>query len=205
MGFQPVPETAEINMVFTCNAVTVQNTFYGRRVGGYVLADLQALADAVDLAFPATWVSDMPPEVAYVRTDVRGLALENDLLATQNLSAGVGTHLSSALPNNVTFAVKKLSGFTGRSARGRNFWIGVPRDQLDDLNENLVDSAFAAIVVANIDFIRATINGVGTWSAVLVSRFADKAKRTTGVTFPWISTTNTDLRVDTSRARLPVS
>ncbi len=203
MAFQSVPNTAEVDMIYTLNGVTVQNVFYAEHPGGYSEANLQALANAVDLAWPATFQPDQNAEVSYVKTEVRGLENQNDFVVESVVSAGVGTKVGVALPNNVTFAIKKTSGKTGRSARGRSYWIGVPKDELEASDENLIKSAYAAQIVADIDFIRSTIDGEGTWEAVLVSRFTNGAARTTGETFPWIGTTNVDLRVDTMRSRLP--
>ncbi len=203
MAFQPVPETAQIDMVYDFNGEVALNSFYARRPGGYAQSDLQALADKIDLAWAATFPQEQPPEVSYVRTDVRGLASINDLTATQNLSAGPGVHVGPSLPNNVTFSIKKNSGQTGRSARGRTFWIGVPRNEVGNPDENHLLSTWAANCVSDIDFIRIQIGTVGLWEAVLVSRFANGVKRTEGELFPWISTSNVDLVVDTNRGRLP--
>ncbi len=204
MAFQAVPDTAEIDTLFSLNAVIVQNVYYARLVGGYSLADLQALADKVDLQVHGTWKPQAPPEAIYIRTEVRGLAFENDQVAEQDLSNGPGGHSGAALPNQVTFSIKKTSGLTGRSARGRTYWVGVPDNVLQAANENLVQSAWAASAVAAIGFFRTAIASVGLWEPVLVSRFTDGAKRTEGETFPWTGETNVDLRVDTNRGRLPV-
>lgn len=203
MVFQPVPETAEIDIIFTYNGVTVQNVHYARLPGGYSLADLQALADAVDLVWPTTTINDVPAEVEYVKVEVRGLEFENDQIAQSDLSAGPGTDPTAPLPNNVTFAIKKSSGLTGRSARGRVFWIGITKSKIDPEDENLLTTTFEATVVADIDFIRVTIASVGLWEPVLVSRFTGGEARAEGKTFPWISTSSTDRRVDTHRGRLP--
>lgn len=203
MAFQAVPDTAEIDHIFTNNGVTVQNTHYGRLPGGYSLANLQALADAIDAVFASTFFSEMCPEGVYIRTDVRGLAFENDFLATQNAGAGPGTHGGSSLPNNCTFAIKKLSGQTGRSARGRSFWVSLPETELAAANENTVVAGFITSMVADINQIRIVIGNTGLWEPVLVSRFQNKVKRAVGVTFPWVSTTNTDNIVDTHRGQLP--
>lgn len=203
MAFQAVPETAEIDHIFTNNGVTVQNTHYAKLPGGYSLANLQELADAIDEVFDDTFKTEMCPEASYIRTDVRGLAVENDLLATQNAGAGVGTHGGASLPNNCTFAIKKLSGKTGRSARGRVFWVSLPETELAAGNENTVVPAFITSMVADINQIRIIIGNTGLWEPVLVSRIQNGAKRETGVTFDWFSTTNTDNIVDTHRGRLP--
>ncbi len=203
MAFQAVPNTAQVNMIYSFNSVPALNTFYAERDGGYALSDLQALADRIDLAWPITFQNDQPSEVDYVKTEVRGLAVENDLVAESAVSAGTGTHIGVSLPNNVTFSIKKTSGLTGRSARGRTYWIGVPRDQVGNPDENHLLVAYADAIVADIDFIRIEIENVGLWKAVLVSRFANKVKRTTGKTFPWLSTVRVDAQVDTNRGRLP--
>lgn len=203
MAFQPVPDTAEIDIIFTLNGETCQNVFYAELEGGYTLADLQALADAVDIQWDTAWKADQPPEVLYVRTEVRGLANENDFLASANASAGAGTNVSSALPNNVTFAVKKESGLTGRSARGRTYWIGIPQAELSASDENTLNSAYVTAVVSNVNAIRTVINVTGLWVAVLVSRFTAGAQRSEGKTFVWVATTNVNNVIDTQRGRLP--
>lgn len=203
MAFQAVPNTAEINHIFSFQTETVQNVYYANRAGGYVLADLQALADEIDLIFATTFVTEMPPEVSYLRTEVRGLAVPNDLVAIQAAGAGVGTHVGPSLPNQVTFSIKKSSGLTGRAARGRTYWIGIPRDEVQVANENLLEVVYADQILADVDFVRIRIATVGTWSPVLVSRWLDNVKRSPAITFPWISSSYVDLRVDTQRGRLP--
>ncbi len=203
MAFQAVPDTAEIDIIYALNGEIVQNVFYATMPGGYVLADLQALADQIDLQVQGTWKAQQPPEAVYVRTEVRGLAFANDKTAQQSLSAGPGVHGGAALPNQVTFSIKKTSGFTGRSARGRTYWIGVPNGILLPSNENLVSSVWAAATVSAVGSIRSAIGSVGLWEPVLVSRFTEGAQRPVGITFAWVGETNVDARVDTNRNRLP--
>jgi len=203
MAFQKVVDCVEIDMIYTYNSVPAQNVFYARLVGGYSQAQIQTLADAVDGAWAATFPGDQPVEVSYVRTEVRGLAVPNDITAQSVVSAGPGTHTGNALPSQVTFSIKKTSGLTGRSARGRTYWIGIPDNELEGADENFVKAAYAAQMVADIDFIRSTIEGTGAWEAVLVSRWFENVKRSEGEVFPWTGTTNVDLRVDTNRSRLP--
>lgn len=203
MAFQAVPDTVEIDMIFTLNSEPAQNVFYAKLEGGYNLANLEDLAAQIDVQWQGTWRGDQPAEVVYIRTEVRGLAVENDLIASNSDSANPGSHIGVALPNNVTFSIKKESGFTGRSARGRTYWIGILTEELTEADENFLEAAYVAILVANVDSIRIGIEAVGDWEPVLVSRFAGGLKRDEGETFPWVSTTNVDTRVDTLRARLP--
>lgn len=202
MAFQAVPETASIEMIFTQNGIPAQNVFYAKQPGGYTLADLQALADAIDLSWDSIWKLRQVAEVLYVRTEVRGLAVINDFVATANVKAGPGTHIGDALPNNATVAIKKESGLTGRSARGRSYWIGLPASELTIADENIVEAAYIANIVSAIDSVRGVTNGTLLWEAVLVSRFTGGVQRPTGVTFPWISSVAVDSKVDTMRGRM---
>lgn len=203
MAFQSVPNTAQIDIVYTLNNKPVQNVMYAEHPGGYNLADLEALAAAVDAAVGANWFPEQPQEASYVRTETRGLEEENDLTASDNSSAGAGSATSATLPGQVTYSIKKVSGLTGRSARGRLYWIGVPRGFLDTADENFISQAYSTNVIANVEAVRVAINGEGTWEAKLVSRFSNNVKRAFGVTFDWVGVTAVDLRLDTLRGRLP--
>lgn len=203
MAFQKVVDTAEINIIYDQNGSIIQNVFYAELPGGYTLADLNALASVIDAQVQGTWKAQQNANAVYLRTEVRGLAVINDLLAINSLNAGPGVHVGGPFPNNVTFAVKKLSGLTGRSARGRCYWIGIPTGQIDPVDENNLLAPYVASVVAAVDSIRTSIDSAPLWSPVLVSRFLSGAARSEGVTFPWIGSTNVDLQFDTQRGRMP--
>ena len=203
MAFQQVEDTFEINGVYTLNGEAAQNVFYAKFAGTYALANLQALADAVGTQVGAIWLPEQPIEADFVRTDVRGLDVENDLFATSLNGAGPGEDIVEAYPNNVTFSIKKASGFTGRSARGRTYWIGIPQDKTSAPDENHLTDAYRDAIVLAVDKIRQIINATFNWDAVLVSRFSGGVARDDGVTFTWVSTSAVDKRIDTMRNRLP--
>ncbi len=203
MAFQSVPETAQIDVVFQQNDVIVQNSFYGRRPGGYSLANLQELADDIDTVIPIAWLPHMSIDCLYLRTDVRGLQDANDLVVTQNAGSGIGSDVTPPFPNNVTLSIKKSSGLTGRSARGRLYWVSIPKDKDDGGNENLLDPVYVAQLVSSVGTIRTNIDSTENWNPVLVSRFLDGVKRPVGVTFAWTGESAVNNVVDTQRGRLP--
>jgi hypothetical protein len=105
------------------------------------------------------------------------------------------------MPLNVTLAIKRISGLTGRSARGRIFWSVIPISGMQ-LDRNYVTQAWRDDAVAACNGL--SVLGIGAgWLPVIVSRFSGGAKRPTGVTFPLTAYTTTDLRVDSQRNRLP--
>ena len=164
------------------------------------MTDLQALADVADANVAAAWLQDMSLDYAYVQTKVRGLQFENDQEVFQNAGAGPGTLATQALPGNVSVAIKKTSGLTGRSARGRLFWVGLAREQLDT-NENLSTQVAIDAIVANMESMRGSITQLGCIAAI-VSRFSNGVARDPAVTFTWTSNVAVDRQVDSLRGRL---
>lgn len=200
MAFQSVPNTASITVIHSQNGENLVNTMHAELVTGYDQADIQALATAVDLIWGTEMKSLMTQNSAYTRTEVRGLAIENDLFAFGGNSAGPGGVASGGLPNSVTLSIKKNSGFTGRSARGRLYVIGMPAATLSS-DENVYLSASVNAREDALELVRAAIAATD-WTPVIVSRFANGVPRDFGVTFPWVSVTAIDNTVDTQRERI---
>ncbi len=200
MAFQPVVNTVEITVLYIQNVEVISNTFHAERPGGYVLADLQSLAANVDALVALHFLPIQTLNARYIRTEVRGLAVPNDLFAENNTSEADGGNLGEGLPNSVTLSVKKSSGLTGRSARGRVYFIGLPDSDLST-NENQWLQTEADNVVLAVEAFRAGYS-IGGWIAVIVSRFENGLPRSTGETFDWLTTSIVNRDVDSQRGRL---
>lgn len=201
MAFQSVPDTAEAIVSYTLNGVTLSNSYYFGHPAGYDGNDLQNLADALD-----DWVvTEMLPLVltsaVYNQVEVRGLENENDLVRIANAGAGAGSLNETPLPVNVAFCLKRLSGLTGRSARGRVYVGGIGAASLQS-NENFISSTRADqfLDAHNAQFAYVTPYA---WTAVVVSRYHNGAKRSVGEVETLLVWEYTDLRLDTRRDRLP--
>lgn len=200
MAFQSVPQAAEAVIAYQMNGENVFNVIAATRFQAYDLADLTVLAEAVDASVAADWLPVQSQDVNYLNTTVRGLEFENDQEVVVDTGAGAGLAASKTLPGNVTFCVKKTSSFTGRSARGRLYWIGMTPGQLQS-NENLLNVVDADAIEAAIDAMRAAISAT-VWTAAIVSRFKDNVKRTVGIVNVWVDSSFVDLKVDSMRPRL---
>lgn len=200
MAFQAVPNTAEAVIRYSIQGVLVTNTFYARRNTMYNLQNLVDLATAVDDWVGTQALPTMSNQLEYQATVVRGLALENDNEVVTNVSTGFGSNAGTPLPNNCAFAVARTSGLTGRSARGRVFWPGMTVNNLSTV-ENFVTTGYASVVTDVLNALRALLDLIG-WIEVIVSRYANGAKRSEAVTFDVVNYTATDLRVDSQRARM---
>lgn len=200
MAFQRVPQSAEADVIIAQPGVPVtQLTFVFRHPGGYGQAALDALANAVDGWGGIVLRPIISSECAYVRTEVRGLDAENDLVAQANAGAGSGALAGAALPANVAFAVRRTSGLTGRSARGRVYFTGLT--EVDVAGQEL-SQARADSIVAALENLR-TSASIIQWIEVIASRFHNKVKRTEAVTFDVIGHSYFDRVVDSQRGRLP--
>lgn len=200
MAFQKVANTAEVTIIYGQNAELMANTFHAQLSTGYDFADIAALADAVDAAVGAQLLPVMSHECDYDRTEVRGLDTENDLADTEDFNNGQGLIVQEGLPNSVTFCIKKQSGLTGRSARGRWYFVGMPTTYLS-ANENIIGPTSETAMVLAVEGIRQAVQATA-WSPVIVSRYSGGVLREFGETFPWISVVSVDPFVDTQRRRL---
>lgn len=201
MAFQSVPETAEVVTIYTQNDESIQMGFHAQFDGGYSQGDIDALADNVDARVATSFLPIQTADCEYVRTEARGLENVDDFFQQNFGAAGPGEIVSEGFPNMVTIAVQRNAGLTGRSSRGRVFWIGLSQVNMED-DENFITAATGTGIVAAVNSMAVTL-GLSGWEPVIVSRFTLGAKREVGVTFPWINTLLVDLRVDTQKGRLP--
>lgn len=200
MPFQRVPHTCEILVRGTQQGQEIINTFYGQFPSAYALADLEALASALDMWANSVWKPLLCPEYGYAGITVRGLDAPIDLEVENNTHAGPGTHAGDALPNNVSLAIKRTSGFTGRGARGRIFMPSIPTPDLE--TGDVVSASFAAAVLAGLDAMDTAITEQG-FVPVIVHRVASGVPLAEAVVFTLVEWVVVDLVIDSMRRRLP--
>lgn len=203
MAFQSVPDTAKIEVIFERSGVRMQNVLYARRAGGYNSSQINDLAVAVDQWMADEYLPGMVSDVTYVETIVTGQEFENDIQVSVNTNSGVGTNAGVGLPNNVTKAVTLESGLTGRSARGRLFYVGLPNGALT-ADENHVTAGVVTYLIDLIEALITVLTGI-QWILVIVSRNTGGAPRPTGVTFTVTGASVSDTTTDSQRARLPLN
>jgi len=200
MAFQSAPNMAEIIVSYTGHSQEFKNIMHAHLPGGYDLADLTALGVAIDAEVAAEWLPLQSLDYLYNNTTVRGLEFINDQEVINNTSSAVGGKDAGAMPDNVTLSIKKVSGVTGRSGRGRLYWIGTHEGDIAS-NENSYTTVAALAITAAVDDMRIAIDST-VWDAAILSRFTNGLKRPFGVPFDWISTVAVNNNVDSQRRRL---
>lgn len=199
MPFVAVPDTIGINVRGTFQTVPVENTFYANYVTPPDEAALEALVELLWDQVVADWLPIMSTAFTLSEVYARDLAVEIAAQASFSASPADGEVTGDTLPNLNTIAVKRASGLTGRSARGRIFWMGLSESQVDN---NIVKIAHAGAIVVALNNFNTVCSAEG-FTPVIVSRYHNGAARVTPLTFPFSSWAVTDLQVDRRSSRMP--
>jgi hypothetical protein len=199
--FIPAPNTASVEMIYNAGGQTVENVFHVRKASAYSLSDLQAVRALVLTWYASPWRNFVSGSVTLVR--VRTKALDTAIAPMEDYavtSGGAGLNVGGAAsPNNVTYCIKLSTGLSGRSARGRWFFIGLNgatvASQVD------VSSGFRDSVVGGLNTLRTNLLAGGHTMCITSYRH-DKVWRTTAVNYDIVSALTVDLHIDSQRRRL---
>jgi len=202
MANNPVPDTLEVEVRGTLNGQDCENTFYYKYVTIPDELELQDFVDALAVAVNTEWLANLPTGFVGREIYVKDLSAPITVQATSNDIAGsTGTSLGETLPSTDTIAIARTSGLTGRSSRGRIFWMGLSHTQVDG---NLITITAANNILNAV----AAFDGVATgfaYAPVIVSRYQDHVKLTVPQTYAIALWHITDFATDTRRSRKPGS
>jgi hypothetical protein len=200
MPFIPVPDTAEVVLTFTGpNGNFMKNVINVREATlvSWTPALLQGVIDLVQNWHNTTAKLRQSNQISLVSILARDLNTVDSFVVEETMTV-VGSVASPAMPANVTFCVKGLTGLAGRSFRSRTYWIGLAESMVAG---DFVATVDADAIVAAMNTLRANLNTQGI-NPVVVSRFTNGAPRVTGVATDISNYAKTDNRVDTQRRRL---
>lgn len=197
--FIPAVNTAKAEMRLESAGQRVLNILHFQKVAGWDSAGLVALAQALEDAWVANIKPLVPATVTLREVYVRDIEVEEGVEHTlPSLEAGTAEQL--LLPNNVTIALSLRTGFSGRSNRGRVYWVGLTENQV--VNSTLEVGAQASILGAFQDFI-SDASAETSSSLVVVSYCEDNQWRTNAQVTEVTNITLTDPTTDSMRRRLP--
>lgn len=199
--FIPAPNTASVEMIYSVGGETCENVFHVYKGSPYTLADLQALRGLVLTWYTSTWKGQVHVSVTLVR--IRTKALDTDIAPMEDyaVTSGGGGGLSSGslVANNVTYCLKLATGLSGRSARGRWYFIGMSSNSM--LSSVDVSAPYRDAVVANLTTLKTNLAAAGHTFCVTSFRH-NGAWRATAVNYDIVSIVGVDLHIDSQRRRL---
>lgn len=201
MAFIPVPDTVMAELRMAINGQQVENTLYFQKEGGWNVPGATQLANDLLVWWTTLLSVQLSEQLVLREVTVSDLNVVDSFQVTvpaptPNPSGGV---VGEAEPNNVSLTVSFRTGLRGRSFRGRNYVVGIPKEKT--LNSQVI-STFSAYMQGSYQGIPSaiTLSG-GTW--VVASRFHANAPRVTGVSTPVTAVVVVDDFVDSQRRRLP--
>lgn len=199
MPFVPVPNSVQVEIRGLYFNQRVENTIWMRSIAGDMTA---AVVDACSLVFD-WWIASVMPQLSvdYSLREVYASDQSNRFGPTNTqvpVTVQQGGLNSAGAPGGTSLAVSFRTAGRGRSFRGRNFIVGIPKTQIVgnvvvQAYRESIQSAYAALLPQGED--------VGlVW--VVASRYSLGAARESGVTTPVQSVVVTDPSVDSQRRRL---
>jgi len=201
MPFVAVPAAVKVSWFYTYNGQNCMNRMYVNRTESEPNA---ATCAAIASQAAAWWIGNcrtLVPTTCELRlVEAVSVAVQNGPSAT--FSSGlpsIGTHASPALPGNNTICVSLRTGLTGRSARGRWYWVGLAEDQVAG---NLLDGAVASAITGAVDSLLSAMNAIN--SAPLIVSFQNNGVPRPGgpVKFFINDALMVDTIIDSQRGRL---
>lgn len=200
MAHVPVAGCVKVCMNFLQNGQETCNIYYVDVGGDPNPSQLNAVADVFTNWAEETLRSEMNSGTSIVSVEVTDAQEENGegIISTTGLPLA-GTKAGGPLPNNVSLASKLVTGFTGRSRRGRKFFAGLSAADVtadaQEVNENYrqgIQNAYNQLLddITDAGF---------TW--VIASLVTGGAPRVTALITPVVSVI-TDKFLDSMRKRL---
>lgn len=163
-------------------------------------ADLTTLQTLLTDWCNLTYRTLLPADVTITGLKLTSQQTINDI-QLQTALALVGTVAVPSAPNEVTYCISLRSGVSGRSARGRFYWLGLALANIATTNR--VGALFRTNTTAAVQSLINNISGAG-YKWAIVSYRSNNAPRPGGpVYFPLVSATTTDDIVDSQRRRRP--
>lgn len=139
MPFIPVMNVGEFRMQFTYFGQLCENVYHVFTPGGWDVSEMTEMA----AKFRDWWIERLKPNVSGSLTlrqvEFRDLTTASGIggVLTTGLPQS-GENDSPGMPGNVTVSVKWITGFVGRSFRGRTYHLGLCESQC--VGNNLLDT-----------------------------------------------------------------
>lgn len=203
MAFIPAPQVAEFVTRFTnfaaAEMVNVYNVVHSAT--SWTVEELTEVAEAIEAWETASARPWRTSAVSLFRISCRDISTQfGNILEYDVVPAISGQLAGLPLPNNVTFCVSYRTTLSGRSNRGRHYWIGLNETQVtgDTIGGDHANGIRDALRTLN-----QTVLGALGCQLCIVSRQVNGVARTTAQVTNVSNIFYTDTLIDTQRRRLP--
>lgn len=199
----PNDHLARAEIRFDWDNQEVENTLWFENINAWTAGELNTLTELLE-TWRQNWLRPLQSNTVTAR-EIYARRWSPDPAPSDTrliLVDPTGALTSGSMPNNTTIAIKFTTGFTGRSARGRNFFIGLTEAQV---SQNTVASAtLTAIESAYFELLASVTDIFGSdvhW--VVASLYFEGEPRGSAQGLPINAISVTNDIVDSQRRRLP--
>lgn len=205
MAFVPVTNVVEVKFDHTYFGVGGKGWVFHYALVSQGAWDASLLQELLTLLV-SWWDVSMQPlmsaQVTLNRIRARDLTTENGLQweTTTGLPL-TGTRAGTPLQANAVLSLKKVTGFTGRSFRGRMYHFGLVT--ADIVNTNFISTATINALEAGYEEALLIPGAVEQYQMVLASKYSDGQQRPVGIATSVFDIQAVDSRIDTNRLKLP--
>lgn len=201
MPFQPVPDTAQVQLVMAAGGINAQNTLYFRKVGGWDAGSLEVLAEQCTLQWDVFVAPAVTSDWALIEAVATNLeALDGTKKIWKPALPIQGDIALPSGPANASFAIKFGMPRRGRGISGRIFAVGLPESEMGP--GSLTSGHANLLVVAWKDFFT-NVETEADCEHVVVHRVVAGIVQPIGSAEPVSSYSFTDLSIDSQKLRLP--
>lgn len=197
MPFVPVSNAAEVVFFIRQDGQELRHVaHFTCTTPPYTGPELEDLLDRLEL-WAANWIVTVVTGVVMYAISAKALNVENGPQRIRAVNFE-GQFTGNPEPNNVTLAVKKITGLAGRSFRGRWYHVGIREN--DTAGNTAVPSLITALETLYNQL--NTLTGSFVHHLAVVSRFANGVPRIVGIATEVIDHV-ADPTLDSQRRRLP--
>jgi hypothetical protein len=200
MVFQPCPNIASVTVTYLLTGLPVCNVFHVKAVTDGVAPDVSVIAETFVQWVAAQALPLMTTDVMLSSVVARDLTTDMSPVHEAVLTGEMrGSVSDSPLPANVAFVVTSRTALPGRSARGRTYLAGLPRQWV--ATSRTYTPAHAAEWIDAFESLRNGLLGL-QYNLVVLSRQHAKVVLPQGVAYPITTFSTRDNRLDSQRRRL---
>lgn len=195
------PNVAEVNLIHRWDGQQVENLLYFFSTVEPGQQDLKDLADGVKEYWQTNMLPLMSNQVAFLLAEVQ--KCEPVPAETASASADLpntGGDTNPSMPNSTSITITFRTGLSGRSYRGRNFWLGLTEPNVVN---SYVEPTLVASVVGAYNGMVGNDAVVTGWHWGVYSQYHNGVPRETGLFTSITNATVIDYVVDSQRRRLP--
>lgn len=207
MPFIPIPNGVSVEMIYTMGTQRFENVYTVTKGTPATLADLNALVTLMRNWEQVTARLQRTNQVFLVQVDATALDAPGAPAVTVPVLPSIGGSQNNGITAGfITVAVKHTSGLSGRSFRGRSYWIGL--GATDITFNDLLSQARVDAIAATYNTLRTNLLAAG-WTFCIASKYSGvtivdgrrrAVPRAVGILTP-VAASTAERGIDTNRHR----